>query len=362
MTLLAQFDAFSVSSAAQWGFLLSLCLSACAGALANQLFRKRKPIDPSVEASAAELEMLRAVVASVPDCIYVKDSNSRFLLANQSTVDAMAAGSIDDLLGKTDFDFYTRDLAEGFLADEQEVIRTGNPLIGRDETSHQLNCEPKCTLTTKVPLSDAAGNIVGIIGIGRDITALKRTEAALHEAQEKLRYKATHDSLTALLNREAIVDALDRELARGNRENGSTVLLLGDLDYFKSINDAHGHSVGDQVLRKVAERLVGAVRVYDYVGRYGGEEFLVILAGCNKEDALARADQIRMAITGVPIPTAQGPIAVTISMGVVAARQWGHLSLEGILREADIALYEAKHEGRNRCKVAAPPVAASVCA
>ena len=305
--------------------------------------------------------MLRAVLASVPDCIYVKDSNSRFLLANQSTVDAMSAGSIDDLLGKTDFDFYSNDLAEGFLADEQEVIRTGIPLIGRDEISHQLNREPKCTLTTKVPLRDDAGNIVGIIGIGRDITALKRTEAALHDAQETLRFKATHDSLTSLLNREAIVDALDRELARGDRENGSTVLLLGDLDYFKSINDAHGHLVGDQVLRKIAERLVGAVRVYDYVGRYGGEEFLIILAGCNKEDALARADQIRKAITDVPVPTVQGPLAVTISMGVVAARQWGRLPLEGSLREADIALYEAKHDGRNRCKLAKPPVAAPVC-
>jgi diguanylate cyclase (GGDEF)-like protein len=182
----------------------------------------------------------------------------------------------------------------------------------------------------------------------------------LHEAQRKLRFKATHDSLTSLLNREAIVDALGRELVRGERENGSTVLLLGDLDYFKSINDVHGHLVGDQVLRKVAERLVGAVRVYDYVGRYGGEEFLVVLAGCDEENALARADQIRETITASPIPTARGPIPVTISVGVVAVRQWGHLPPEEILREADIALYEAKREGRNRCKVAAPPVTPSV--
>jgi diguanylate cyclase (GGDEF)-like protein/PAS domain S-box-containing protein len=360
MTLLAQFGAFSVSSAAQWGFLLSLCLSACAGALANRLLAGRRRTHSSVDAN--ELTMLRAVLASVPDCIYVKDANSRFLLANQSTVDAMSAGSIDDLLGKTDFDFYPSDLAEGFLADEQEVIRTGIPLIGHDEASRQPNGDARCTLTTKVPLSDDAGNIVGIIGIGRDITALKRTEAALHDAQEKLRFKATHDSLTSLLNREAILDALDRELARGAREGGSTILLLGDLDYFKNINDVHGHLVGDQVLREVAERLVGAVRAYDYVGRYGGEEFLVILSGCDKQDALGRADQIRKAITAVPIPTVQGPIAVTISMGVVAAQQWGHLPPEGILREADAALYEAKHEGRNRCKVALPSTTPSVCA
>jgi diguanylate cyclase (GGDEF)-like protein len=177
----------------------------------------------------------------------------------------------------------------------------------------------------------------------------------LKEAQEKLQFKATHDSLTSLLNREAILDALDRELARGDRENGTTILLLGDLDYFKQINDVHGHLVGDQVLRKISERLLGAVRVYDYVGRYGGEEFLVILAGCEEADALARADQIRSAITAMPIQTVGGPLTVTISLGVVAAQEWSHLPAEGILREADIALYEAKRDGRNRCKLAVPP-------
>jgi diguanylate cyclase (GGDEF)-like protein/PAS domain S-box-containing protein len=360
MTLLAQFGAFSVFFRSEWGLLAVLallCLSACAGALVNHMLAGRRSTHPSADAD--ELAMLRAVVASVPDCIYVKDSSSRFLLANQSTVDAMAAGSIANLVGKTDFDFYPRDLAQSFHADEQEVIRSGNPLIGHDETSHQPDCEARCTLTTKVPLRDPAGNVLGIIGIGRDITALKRTEAELQDAKEKLRFKATHDSLTSLLNREAILDALDRELARGDRENGSTILLLGDLDYFKSINDVHGHLVGDHVLRNVAERLAGAVRVYDYVGRYGGEEFLVVLAGCQDADVLARADQIRQAVTGMPVQTPQGPLTVTISMGVVAVRQWGRLPLEGILREADIALYEAKRNGRNRCKVALPPVVAS---
>ena len=355
---MAPIGAFSI-----WGFgalVVVVCLSAGAGALANHLLAGRRRARQTAETCAGELGMLRTVLASVPDCIYIKDSNGRFLLANQSTADIMAADSVDKLLGKTDFDFYPPELAKVFLADEQEVIRTGHSLVGRDETSQEASGGAKCMHTTKVPMRDGAGNIVGIIGIGRDITLLKRTEAALQEAQEKLRFKATHDSLTSLLNREAILDALDRELARGDRENGSTILLLGDLDYFKNINDVHGHLVGDQVLRKISERLVGAVRVYDYVGRYGGEEFLVILAGCEEADALARADKIRGAITAMPIPTVAGPISVTISLGVVATQEWSHLPAEGILREADLALYEAKRDGRNRCKLAVPPVAPSV--
>jgi diguanylate cyclase (GGDEF)-like protein len=149
---------------------------------------------------------------------------------------------------------------------------------------------------------------------------------------------------------------LERELARSDREKGSTVVLLADLNYFKNINDIYGHLVGDGVLRKIAARLAGAIRVYDYVGRYGGEEFLVSLVGCDEAEALTRADQIREAVTVAPIPTVEGPIPVTISVGVLSVRRWGHFDPEEILREVDKALYEAKRDGRNRCRLAMPPV------
>ena len=100
-----------------------------------------------------------------------------------------------------------------------------------------------------------------------------------------MRYKATHDSLTSLLNRGMIVDLLARELTRARREKGSTVIVLGDLDHFKAVNDTYGHPVGDEVLREVARRLLGSVRSYDFVGRYGGEEFLVVLNNCNASKA-----------------------------------------------------------------------------
>jgi diguanylate cyclase (GGDEF)-like protein len=118
-------------------------------------------------------------------------------------------------------------------------------------------------------------------------------EDRLVEAREQMRFKATHDHLTTLWNRGVIMDLLGRELTRSQRENGCTAVLLGDVDHFKNTNDTHGHLVGDQVLREVARRLLLSVRSYDFVGRYGGEEFLVVLNNCRPDAAFARAEQIR---------------------------------------------------------------------
>src|SRR5690242_13517970 len=102
-------------------------------------------------------------------------------------------------------------------------------------------------------------------------------EDRLVEAREEMRFQATHDALTSLLNRGVIMDLLGRELARSRRENLSTAILMCDLDHFKSVNDTYGHVAGDEVLKETAKRLLGSVRSYDFVGRYGGEELLIVL-------------------------------------------------------------------------------------
>jgi len=302
-----------------------------------------------------ELELLRAVMASVPDLIYAKDRDSRFLFANQGTADVMGATSGKELRGKSDFDYYSSELAAGFYQDEQKVIQTGVALVSQDEHLRERDGRIRWLLTTKVPFRDADGQTIGIIGIGRNITALKETEAELKRARENLHFRATHDSLTSLFNREAILDMLGRELARGSREHAATAVLLADLDHFKSVNDRFGHPVGDEVLRETARRFLRAVRAYDLVGRLGGEEFLVILGGCGAQEALARADQLRLSIEETPIPTAGGPLPLTISIGVLPAREWGYPRREEVLREVDVALYAAKADGRNCCKLAMPP-------
>jgi two-component system cell cycle response regulator len=179
-------------------------------------------------------------------------------------------------------------------------------------------------------------------------------EDRLVEAREQMRFQATHDHLTSLWNRGVIVDLLGRELTRSQRENVCTAIILGDLDHFKTVNDTHGHLVGDQVLREVARRLLLSVRSYDFVGRYGGEEFLTVLNNCRPDSALARAEEIRKCICTRPVETDAGPLEVTMSLGVLLSSDWGHRPTEDLINAADSALYAAKAEGRNRVKVAKP--------
>jgi two-component system cell cycle response regulator len=182
-------------------------------------------------------------------------------------------------------------------------------------------------------------------------------EDRLVEAREEMRFQATHDGLTALWNRGVMMDLLGRELARSGREHVCTAILMCDLDHFKSVNDTYGHLAGDDVLREIAKRLLGSVRSYDFVGRYGGEEFLVVLNNCNPAYAFARAEEIRKAIAQTPVPSVSGLIPISMSVGLLLSQDWGRLPVEELLREADAALYAAKASGRNCVKVATPKIA-----
>lgn len=181
-----------------------------------------------------------------------------------------------------------------------------------------------------------------------------RLEDKLIEAREEMRFKATHDPLTALWNRGLILELLTRELERSRRDSGSVALLLCDLDHFKEVNDTYGHPVGDEVLREVARRMLGSVRAYDSVGRYGGEEFLILLVGCDSRRGRDRAEQIRAAIHSRPIATARGPVSVSLSVGVLSSGDWPGMTGAHLLNEADAALYQAKAAGRNRVVLAQP--------
>jgi two-component system cell cycle response regulator len=195
------------------------------------------------------------------------------------------------------------------------------------------------------------------IGVGVRILQL---EDDLVQAREDMRYKATHDALTSLLSRGAILGLLNRELARTRRENGCTSVLMIDLDHFKSVNDRYGHLVGDEVLREVSRRMLGRVRAYDFVGRYGGEEFLVVLNNCAKVNALLRAEDLRRTIAESAIETASGPVPMTTSIGVFSSDDFSSLVVETVLQQADMALYAAKAAGRNCSRIATPvPVADS---
>lgn len=134
-----------------------------------------------------------------------------------------------------------------------------------------------------------------------------------------------------------------------------------DLDYFKKINDTYGHLAGDTVLQQVAQRFQKAVRGYDSVGRYGGEEFLILVPGCNAPNLIATAERLRRCIADQPIPTSSGDVSVTVSMGLVSTAEKAHDSQDSeiLLRAADAALYVAKAEGRNRAVISPASVASA---
>lgn len=180
------------------------------------------------------------------------------------------------------------------------------------------------------------------------------------ELQQSLRFAATHDFLTNVLNRSEILAAVEREVSRGAREAKSATIILVDIDHFKRINDTLGHAAGDEVLKEVAQRLRTDLRPYDVVGRYGGEEFLLILPGCSLAAGLRRADEVRKIVCASTIKTPFGTSSVTISAGVTASKARESRSAAELLREADVSLYTAKNNGRNR--VEAFPAARSMAA
>ncbi len=178
---------------------------------------------------------------------------------------------------------------------------------------------------------------------------------ALMKAHTELQFEAAHDRLTGLWNRGAIMDLLHRETQRSVRIGEPLGVIMADLDHFKRINDSYGHPTGDAVLREVAHRLLESVRNYDYVGRYGGEEFLIVLAECAPGDLAVTAERMRAHVSEKPVHTDSGPIAVTISIGLAAQRPAGSElpREEELVRAADTALYCAKSNGRNRVEQAA---------
>ena len=166
---------------------------------------------------------------------------------------------------------------------------------------------------------------------------------------------AAHDELTGLANRRTLLQALAHDVAQAARSQRGYALILLDIDHFKAVNDQRGHLTGDVVLRHIAGLLRSQLRRQDLAGRYGGEEFLLLLPGTDLAGALQLAEKLRQVVEQEPCPHPQGPIAVTISLGVCAARPRAPDCSEALIQAADQALYAAKAGGRNRvCHVPAP--------
>jgi two-component system, cell cycle response regulator len=190
------------------------------------------------------------------------------------------------------------------------------------------------------------GELRARLRAGKRILALQHK---LIQAREALRFQATHDDLTGLWSRGATLHLLSCELQRGLRSRTPTGILMIDIDHFKSVNDTYGHLNGDAVLKEAGSRIDHALRSYDFVGRYGGEEFLAVLSNCTLDDLHNIAERARCAVAEKAISTDAGDVSVTVSIGGIVASS--DLPVLKLLSAADSALYEAKEAGRNRIMI-----------
>lgn len=187
------------------------------------------------------------------------------------------------------------------------------------------------------------GELCARVGVGRRMVEM---QAALLASREALAHQASHDPLTGLLNRRAILDKLDQELSRTSRHDGSLAIGMCDIDHFKQVNDTYGHQTGDDVLIGFAAILRGHLRPYDSTGRVGGEEFLAIAPTASRVDAVIPFNRLCARIAASKIPTRSGELSVTVSIGVTSANAGS--TADQMLEDADAALYRAKEAGRNR--------------
>jgi diguanylate cyclase (GGDEF)-like protein/PAS domain S-box-containing protein len=295
---------------------------------------ERKRMEETLQASE---QSLRAIVNSIPDLAWLKDTESRFILVNEA-FGAAAGKKPEELTGKTDFEAWPDDLAEKYRADDREVVgmrkrkRVEEPLALPDGSRTWIE-------TIKTPFFNKEGEVIGTAGIARDTTERRRME-------EEIRHMALHDVLTGLPNRRLLMNIITVSVAEARRHRNKLAILFLDLDRFKDINDTLGHEAGDQLLKTVAERLKETVRESDTVARIGGDEFNILLTDLTRvEDACATIRKV-IDCFQVPFQIVGHELHVTTSIGISIYPD-DSTEIDTLFRYADIALYHAKELGKN---------------
>ena len=290
------------------------------------------------------LQQLPHIIDAIPVRIFWKDLKGFYLGANQHFINDANVASVDELIGKSDFDMsWTQEQAEGFRADDQEVIKSGIPKLDIEEEITLSDGSSMWLNTNKVPIYDE-GELIGVLGTYQDITENKLAFKAVE-------YRAGHDDLTNLPNRHYLLKVLQQYLERPNREHFGGLLFI-DLDHFKNVNDSLGHSVGDHLLSQVAARIKTAAQD-TLVARLGGDEFCILITN---HDASTQKEQLEQQL----IALAQSVIASLIqpyqedchtlyigaSIGITVIEPGDNDASEK-MKEADLALFAAKDSGRN---------------
>ncbi|HXR23499.1 MAG TPA: GGDEF domain-containing protein [Acidimicrobiales bacterium] len=300
-----------------------------------QLHPRLKP--QTEEMRDLKLTCMDNLLAANDAIVYFKDRDSRFLFVSAGWIaNAVPGLTVEQVIGKTDFDFFSKEFAAATFEDEQAIMRTGEPVIAKLELDERSGV---WSSSTKMPLSDGSGRIVGTFGIARNVTELV-------EAERALAHQALHDPLTGLANRTALMDRLAHSVLELERQPSALAVLFVDLDSFKQINDLFGHDAGDKVLAEAGRRLVRLSRRGDTVARLGGDEFVVLCRGIGDDRDVARlGDRI---VCGLRAPYFAGgrDLSTTASVGIVISRD-SLADSESLIRRADTMMYKAKKAGRD---------------
>jgi len=274
-----------------------------------------------------EISFINALMEKIPDSIYFKDRNSIFVLINKALAERIGIKDPDEAVGKTDFDFFSKEHAKQAFEDEQNIIKTGKPIIDFEEKETYEDREDRWITTTKMPFYDEKGKIIGTFGISRDITDKRK-------AEEKVKYLSFHDGLTGLYNRAYF----DEELNRLDTERQLPItIVMGDLNGLKLINDTYGHSRGDMLLRNIADILKESFRKEDIISRWGGDEFISILPKTSVKDA----ESIIKRIKELCEEKSTTEMPLSISLGI-STKKSSSENIDDILKEAEDKMYKSK--------------------
>jgi len=293
-----------------------------------------------------ESTLLRSIINTIPVGIFWKDSELKYAGCNNFFLEDLNMKDESGLIGKSDYDLPWKRDASLYRAVDKDIIDTG---IGK------LNVEEKITNETgaykwisisKVPQTDGYGKIVGIVGTYMDITNKKNDERNLKLQRDALEYQAYHDTLTGLPNRLLFLDRLNQSIHKTQRSRKKIAILFIDMDRFKEINDSLGHVSGDEAIKNVALRLKTQIRKADTIARFGGDEFTVILDDIDNSMNVVNIVKKLMQSMNKPFNINKHTIYITLSIGISIYPDDTDTA-DNLLKNADAAMYKAKHDGRN---------------
>ncbi|HYE81149.1 MAG TPA: GGDEF domain-containing protein [Clostridia bacterium] len=298
--------------------------------------------------------IIDTIMENTQDTFYFKDKESRFLFISKNVATRLGIVDPDYVIGKTDFDLFQDPHATEAYRDEQYIIRTGKPILGKIEMERWMDGSTAWVLTSKYPLFDRDGQIIGTWGVSRNITELKRAEEELErlnqellEANQLLEELSITDSLSGLYNHRYFYEVVQKEFARRERNNAADcAIVLMDIDNFKGLNDTLGHLAGDFAIRHVASLLKDNIRKLDYAFRYGGDEFIILFIDTDIAGAQKAAEKLLKVVAATPVPLESKKTRVTISGGAAVLSE--AKDANELMNIADLRLYKSKKTGRNR--------------